>query len=378
MERISKKWEVATARYFADLIWHFAPTQSTVRFHPLEGLDLRSLGLAEGSSTLIVHPGKEAFASSLRAQDSHMRDADAVIDAFDDGWPKLFIKDEKESIEHKDVVYVADLSDPKNLFREYAIMRSIIDYYADSLKVIIPEFPDFSSVDTGDVDVGRYLMDILSHLPPGRKKATEVYIQNPNGIILPVKSPMNLTTPYGGLEEKPSIHTFDIHALVERFIFDPNQANLELHTALSLLLLDSDAVIAFPDDGAAKRFGEAFPEHKDRIICIKVRGEWEKREITIKEGNPEGKNIIIVDDLIQTGGTLREAAKMLRDRGAKSVSAFAPHGVFPHDSHIELAKHLDKLIVTDSIPENIERAKSVSNMQVLSIVSLVEKILRVK
>ena len=69
---------------------------------------------------------------------------------------------------------------------------------------------------------------------------------------------------------------------------------------------------------------------------------------------------------------------MLRDRGAKSVSAFAPHGVFPHDSHIELAKHLDKLIVTDSIPENIERAKSVSNMQVLSIVSLVEKILRVK
>lgn len=114
-------------------------------------------------------------------------------------------------------------------------------------------------------------MDILSQLPPGRKKATEVYIQNPNGIILPARSPMNVTTPFGGLEEKPSIHTFDIHALVERFIFDPNQANLELHTALSLLLLDPDATIAFPDDGAAKRFGESFPEHKDRIICIKVR-----------------------------------------------------------------------------------------------------------
>ena len=68
---------------------------------------------------------------------------------------------------------------------------------------------------------------------------------------------------------------------------------------------------------------------------------------------------------------------MLRDRGAKSVSAFAPHGVFPHDTHIELAKHLDRLIVTDSIPANIERAKSVANMQVLGIVSLVEKILRV-
>lgn len=74
----------------------------------------------------------------------NMQDADTLIDTFDDGWPKLFIEDEKESIERKDIVYVADLSDPKNLFREYAIMRSIIDYYGNSLKVIIPEFPDFS------------------------------------------------------------------------------------------------------------------------------------------------------------------------------------------------------------------------------------------
>lgn len=68
---------------------------------------------------------------------------------------------------------------------------------------------------------------------------------------------------------------------------------------------------------------------------------------------------------------------MLRARGAKSVSAFAPHGVFPHDSHIELAKYLDRLIVTDTIPANIERVKFVPNMQVLPIVSLIEKILRV-
>lgn len=82
-----------------------------------------------------------------------------------------------------------------------------------------------------------------------------------------------MTTPFGGLEQKPSMHTFDIHALVERFITDPHQVNFELHTALSVLLLDPDATIAFPDDGAAKRFGESFPEHKDRIICLKVRGE---------------------------------------------------------------------------------------------------------
>jgi hypothetical protein len=89
-----------------------------------------------------------------------------LISEFQDGWPELFIYDEKESIDHKDVVYVADLSDPRNLFREYAIMRSIIDYYADSLKIIIPQLPDFSLMSTEDVDAGRYLMDILSTLPP--------------------------------------------------------------------------------------------------------------------------------------------------------------------------------------------------------------------
>lgn len=100
-----------------------------------------------------------------------------------------------------------------------------------------------------------------------------------------------------GVLEKTSLHTFDIHALVERFLFDSFQVNAELHTTLSLLNLPKDAVIAFPDDGADKRFHEAFPGH-DRIICAKVR-EGEKRIITIKEGNPAGKDIVIVDDLIQ-------------------------------------------------------------------------------
>jgi phosphoribosylpyrophosphate synthetase len=57
------------------------------------------------------------------------------------------------------------------------------------------------------------------------------------------------------------------------------------------------------------------------------------------------------------------------------VSAYATHGVFPNDSHISLARELDTLIVTDSIPENISRAKSLENMKILSIAPLVEKII---
>lgn len=378
MERISKKWEVATARYFADLLWHFSPTQSSVQFRPFQSLDLYSLGIDSKTHTLIVHPGAENFRGQIDWMEWVFQEAHTLISEFDDGWPKLFIYDEKESIEHKDVIYIADLSDPRNLFREYAIMRSILDYYADSLKVIIPKFPDFSHLSSESVDAWRYLMDIFSQLPSWRKKATEVYIYNPDGSTIPARSPVNMTTPFWGLDEKPSIHTFDIHALVERFIFDPYQANLELHTTLSLLDIPADTTIAFPDDGAAKRFGESFPESKDKIICIKVRGEGEKRAITIKEWIPNGKNIIQLDDLVQSGGTLREAATMLRLQWAKTVSASLPHGVFPNDSHIRLASELDGLTVTDTIPVNIRRAESTAGMKAVTIVSLIEKIIRGK
>jgi len=84
---------------------------------------------------------------------------------------------------------------------------------------------------------------------------------------------------------------------------------------------------------------------------------------------------MIIDDLIQSGGTIRETAKVLRAHGAKRVRVFVPHGVFPREEYTTLAEGVDELIVTDSIPSNIERARKVENMIVLSIRPLLEKIL---
>ena len=113
--------------------------------------------------------------------------------------------------------------------------------------------------------------------------------------------------------------------------------------------------IAFPDDGAAKRFGSMFKGLGLEIVtCGKTRN-GDKRVVTIQDGDCKGKNVVIVDDLVQTGGTLYECGVALRNAGATSVSAFCAHGVFPNESWRRFLKSGDrncfeKFYLTNSIP----------------------------
>jgi phosphoribosylpyrophosphate synthetase len=88
--------------------------------------------------------------------------------------------------------------------------------------------------------------------------------------------------------------------------------------------------IAFPDEGAWKRFGKSLSDNDlPQIVCSKVRGENDSRKVTIKEGDCTGRHVFIVDDLVRTGGTLKECRKALREAGAEKVSCFVTHAVFP-------------------------------------------------
>jgi phosphoribosylpyrophosphate synthetase len=113
--------------------------------------------------------------------------------------------------------------------------------------------------------------------------------------------------------------------------------------------------IAFPDDGAAKRFGSMFKGLGFEIVtCGKTR-DGDKRVVYIQDGNPEGKTVVIVDDLVQTGGTLYECGVALKNAGAKGVNAFVAHGVFPNESWKRFMKAgdrgcFDKFFLTNSIP----------------------------
>ena len=106
--------------------------------------------------------------------------------------------------------------------------------------------------------------------------------------------------------------------------------------------------IAFPDEGACKRFGGFFSEEFksagiELVTCCKKRNVGaEGRTVEIFDGNPSGKNVLVMDDLIQTGGTMYEAAAKLKESGAKSVSSFVVHAVFPNEGWKRFTREGDR------------------------------------
>ena len=83
-------------------------------------------------------------------------------------------------------------------------------------------------------------------------------------------------------------------------------------------------------------------------------------------GDVKGKTCIIVDDIIDSGGTIVNAAKALKDRGAKEVYVYITHGVFSGEAVKKIKNSVIKnLVITDTI-DNSERTKNVKNIEVLN------------
>jgi ribose-phosphate pyrophosphokinase len=130
----------------------------------------------------------------------------------------------------------------------------------------------------------------------------------------------------------------------------------------------SNLTIAAPDMGGSKR-ANAYAKHlkAEMVICYKQRAKANVVEHMTAIGEIEGRNIILVDDLVDTGGTLCKAAEMMMDRGALSVRAICTHPVLSGKAYenIENSK-LTELIVTDTIPlkqdSNKIRALSVADL----------------
>jgi ribose-phosphate pyrophosphokinase len=134
---------------------------------------------------------------------------------------------------------------------------------------------------------------------------------------------------------------------------------------------NNELVLVSPDAGGVER-ARAFAKRLNASLAIidKRRGEGQKVEAMQVVGDVKGKPTIIVDDMVDTGGTLTEAAKALTENGAASINACCTHAVLSGKA-VEAIENsnIESLIVTDSIPIAAE-AKGCKKIKVLTVANL--------
>ena len=140
----------------------------------------------------------------------------------------------------------------------------------------------------------------------------------------------------------------------------------------------ADLVVVSPDVGGvvraraiAKRLDDA-----DLAIIDKRRPRANVSEVMNIIGEVEGKSCVLVDDMVDTAGTLCQAAKALKDHGARSVAAYITHPVLsgPAVERIS-ASALDELVVTDTIPLR-DNARACPKIRQLSVAGLLAETMR--
>jgi ribose-phosphate pyrophosphokinase len=177
--------------------------------------------------------------------------------------------------------------------------------------------------------------------------------------------------------------TIDLHSDQVQGFFDLPVDNIYASGVLIKDVLScglENIMVVSPDVGGvvraralAKGLGDV-----DLAIIDKRRPEPNKSEIMNIIGNVDGRNCILVDDLIDTGGTLCNAATALKQHGALSVRAYATHAVFSGKavSNIENSQ-LDEVVITDTIPLS-DAAKNCAKIRQLSVAGVLAKtILRI-
>lgn len=173
--------------------------------------------------------------------------------------------------------------------------------------------------------------------------------------------------------------TMDLHAAQIQGYFDipvDHLSGIPILAEYFKHIVDEDTVIVSPDLGGVTR-ARNFANLLDLPIAIieKRRPKANVSEVMNVIGDIEGKNVILIDDIIDTAGTITKAASVLKDFGAKKVYGCATHGVLsgPAIQRIEESE-LEKFIITDSIP--LPESKRSHKIEVVSVANIFAEAIR--
>ncbi|MBQ6084844.1 MAG: ribose-phosphate pyrophosphokinase [Bacteroidales bacterium] len=149
--------------------------------------------------------------------------------------------------------------------------------------------------------------------------------------------------------------TMDIHADQIQGFFDIPVDNLyasKIFVPYINSLNLKDPIMASPDAGGTRR-ASSYAKMLDTVFCIchKQRSKPNEIEKMILIGDVQDRDVILIDDIIDTAGTITRAGQLLKDNGARSVRAFATHPIFSGSAMEKIDNSVfDEVVVTDTIP----------------------------
>ncbi len=274
----------------------------------------------------------EAICAHSEAVCGHRIDlGDVTYERFGNGFTHPVIA-QANKLAHKDVAYLMSFDEEADIYVQMSVARWIAKRGPHSLTLLLPYLQN-ATMDRSDTEDEVCMAETLA----------AQFVTIP-----PVRGPVPLWM-------------MDIHALQVMNFFDSNHVTPWLDTAMNLFreyYEPETTAIAFPDDGAWKRYKNMFRAKDgsfpyDFVICGKVR-DGDKRIVTVREGDPSRyRDVVIVDDLTHSGGTLIECKKALASAGAKRVSAAVAHADFDRDAGIVEkieAAGFHRFHLTDSCP----------------------------
>ncbi len=171
--------------------------------------------------------------------------------------------------------------------------------------------------------------------------------------------------------------TIDLHAdQIQGFMdipVDHLYASVIFYPYLKSLNLPN-LMMASPDTGGTRRAASyAKALNTGFAICYKHRSKPNVIETMQLIGDVEGKDVILVDDIIDTAGTITKAGKLILEKGANSVRAMATHPIFSGDAYAKIADSpFTEVIVTDTIPMKQHNDK----IKVLSTANLLSEVIK--
>ena len=158
--------------------------------------------------------------------------------------------------------------------------------------------------------------------------------------------------------------TMDLHADQIQGFFDIPVDHLYASTMfvpdIAALNLDN-LVIASPDVGGAKR-ANSYSKYFNAplVLCHKHRQQANVVESMTIIGDVQDKDVILIDDMVDTAGTICKAASLMKENGARSVRAYISHAVMSDPaSERVMASGLDELVISDSIPFDTDKCPKV-------------------